>query len=63
MTTHRPSRLRLHPAFTIMELIVTVAIVVVLAALTITVVTSMRGEANLVRATEKIKRLGEAFEP
>lgn len=47
--------------FTVMELLVAVAIVVVLAAISFTVMGSMRDNANLTRATEKIKSLGNAF--
>jgi prepilin-type processing-associated H-X9-DG protein len=44
-----------------MELLVAVAIVVVLAAIAFTVMGSMRNNADLARATEKIKSLGAAF--
>jgi prepilin-type processing-associated H-X9-DG protein len=44
-----------------MELLVAVAIVVVLAAIAFTVMGSMRDNADLARATQKIKNLGEAF--
>ncbi len=47
--------------FTIMELLVAVAILIVLAAIAITVSKNMKENANLVRATAKIKNLGEAF--
>jgi prepilin-type processing-associated H-X9-DG protein len=44
-----------------MELLVAIAIVVVLAAIAFTVMGSMRDNADLARATQKIKNLGEAF--
>jgi prepilin-type processing-associated H-X9-DG protein len=44
-----------------MELLVAIAIVVVLAAIAFTVMGSMRDNAELARATEKIKSLGNAF--
>ncbi|NIP98906.1 MAG: prepilin-type N-terminal cleavage/methylation domain-containing protein, partial [Akkermansiaceae bacterium] len=47
--------------FTIMELLVAVAILVVLAAIAFSVSKNMRENANLARATQKIKDLGSAF--
>ena len=47
--------------FTLLELLVAVAIVIVLAGITFQVTTSMVENANLTRATQKIKDLGQAF--
>lgn len=44
-----------------LELLVAIAIVVVLAAIAFTVMGSMRDHANMVRATEKIRSIGDAF--
>ena len=47
--------------FTLLELLVAVAIVIVLAAISFQVFTNMVQSANLTRATNKIKDLGQAF--
>ena len=47
--------------FTLLELLVAVAIVIVLAGLSFQVFTNMVQGANLTRATQKIKDLGQAF--
>lgn len=47
--------------FTVMELLVAIAIVVVLAAIAFTVMGSMRDNADLAKAQQKIKDLGSAF--
>ncbi len=47
--------------FTLLELLVAVAIVIVLAAITFQGFTNMVQSANLTRATQKIKDLGQAF--
>lgn len=47
--------------FTVMELLVVVAIVIVLASIAFTVSRSMQQTTELTRATQKIKNLGEAF--
>ncbi|MBB06724.1 MAG: hypothetical protein CMN03_00455 [Roseibacillus sp.] len=57
------SRCKGKPArgFTLLELLVAVAIVIVLAGITFQVTTSMVESANLTRATQKIKDLGQSF--
>lgn len=52
---------RVRGGFTIMELLVAVAIVVVLAGISFQVVKNMQESANMTRAMQKIKNLGEAF--
>ncbi len=47
--------------FTLLELLVAVAIVIVLAGISFQVFTNMVQSANLTRATQKIKDLGQAF--
>ena len=47
--------------FTLLELLVAVAIVIVLASITFQGFTNMVQSANLTRATQKIKDLGQAF--
>ena len=47
--------------FTLLELLVAIAIVIVLAGITFQVTGSMKESANLTRATQKIKDLGQAF--
>lgn len=61
MTFSRITRPVSRSGFTILELIVAVAIVVVLASITVTVVINTKEAANLARANQKIKNLGEAF--
>lgn len=56
-SSSNPSR----KGFTVMELLVAVTIVIVLASIAFTVMASMKNNANLARATEKIKSLGNAF--
>lgn len=58
-TTRRP-RPVIH-GFTLMELLVAIAIGMALATITITVVGQMKQRANMVRATEKIHSLGVAL--
>lgn len=57
----RTSEPSLRSGFTILELLVVIAVIVVLAALSIQVTKSIKQKANLARATQKIKNLGEAF--
>ena len=47
--------------FTLLELLVAVAIVIVLAGISFQVFTNMVQSTNLTRATQKIKDLGQAF--
>ncbi len=47
--------------FTLMEILVTMSVVMVLAGLTLQVMKNGRQKAHLVRATQKIKDLGQSF--
>ena len=60
--TSRSTTSAVRPAgFTLMEILVSISIVMVLAGITLQVMKSGREKAHLVRATQKIKDLGQSF--